>query len=189
MQRDSQPASFMTLSGETFFVCRVGFRHLRYLCLTHSGNGGNQRVRTVRCLFVKPRKPFSGALYGSPSPLVVDEPSRVVSFWISSSFEINASLDSIGRLWFDAQELMPGSRSHLLPDLIVRWGEHNALTGIRSDRLGSFRGELGSGRGGDHRRAPATCNTAESTSARLIPAPASRQDAANLPCLLWLLRR
>lgn len=49
-----------------------------------------------------------------------------------------------------ADEVLPGRRRHLMPDLIVRWGEHPPLTRIGSPELGDFVGSLGSGRGGEH---------------------------------------
>jgi predicted AlkP superfamily phosphohydrolase/phosphomutase len=45
----------------------------------------------------------------------------------------------------------PGGRSHHLPDAIVRWDGRPPVSRVRSDGLGEIRGEVGTGRGGNHR--------------------------------------
>jgi predicted AlkP superfamily phosphohydrolase/phosphomutase len=50
-----------------------------------------------------------------------------------------------------ARDDYPGRRSHHLPDAIVRWGGGPPVSRVRSDSLGEIRGEVGTGRGGNHR--------------------------------------
>ncbi len=50
-----------------------------------------------------------------------------------------------------AQDVLLGSRSELLPDLIVRWAEQDPATEIHSEELGGLHGEPETGRGGEHR--------------------------------------
>jgi hypothetical protein len=50
-----------------------------------------------------------------------------------------------------ARDDYPGRRSHHLPDAIVRWSGRAPVSRVRSDGLGEIRGEVGTGRGGNHR--------------------------------------
>jgi predicted AlkP superfamily phosphohydrolase/phosphomutase len=50
-----------------------------------------------------------------------------------------------------ARDDYPGKRSHHLPDAIVRWGERAPVSRVRCERLGEIRGDVGTGRGGNHR--------------------------------------
>ena len=50
-----------------------------------------------------------------------------------------------------ARDDYPGRRSHHLPDAIVRWSGRAPVSRVRSDSLGEIRGEVGTGRGGNHR--------------------------------------
>jgi predicted AlkP superfamily phosphohydrolase/phosphomutase len=47
---------------------------------------------------------------------------------------------------------LPGTRSDSLPDLVVVWADQAPSAEIYSPQLGSFRAELATGRGGNHRR-------------------------------------
>ena len=49
------------------------------------------------------------------------------------------------------QEVFPGSRQHLLPDLLVRWTEEYPVSEVYSPSLGLIRGAADSGRTGEHR--------------------------------------
>ena len=49
------------------------------------------------------------------------------------------------------QEVFPGSRQHLLPDLLVRWTEEYPVSEVYSPALGLIRGAPDSGRTGEHR--------------------------------------
>ena len=48
-------------------------------------------------------------------------------------------------------DVFPGSRSHLLPDLVVRWQDIPQATQVRSDTLGAFSARPDNGRCGEHR--------------------------------------
>ncbi len=50
-----------------------------------------------------------------------------------------------------AREDYPGTRSEHLPDAIVRWTDRAPVSRVRSAGLGELRGEVGTGRGGNHR--------------------------------------
>jgi predicted AlkP superfamily phosphohydrolase/phosphomutase len=47
-------------------------------------------------------------------------------------------------------ELYPGPRSHLLPDIALRWAPARPATEISSDHVGTIRNRLKTGRGGNH---------------------------------------
>ncbi len=49
-----------------------------------------------------------------------------------------------------AETMFPGERSYLLPDLIVLWKPERPANEIWSERLGSIKAELKTGRGGIH---------------------------------------
>ena len=49
-----------------------------------------------------------------------------------------------------AHKEFPGSRSHLLPDLILLWKPERPAKEIWSEKLGSIKAELKTGRGGIH---------------------------------------
>jgi len=56
----------------------------------------------------------------------------------------------VGDVRFAADDY-PGKRSHHLPDAMVRWGGRPPESRVRSDSLGEIEGEVGTGRGGNHR--------------------------------------
>jgi predicted AlkP superfamily phosphohydrolase/phosphomutase len=49
------------------------------------------------------------------------------------------------------QDVFPGSRRHLLPDVLVRWTDEYPVSEVRSAALGLIRGAPDSGRTGEHR--------------------------------------
>jgi hypothetical protein len=49
-----------------------------------------------------------------------------------------------------ADKEFPGSRQYLLPDLILRWKPQRPAKEIWSEKLGSIKAELKTGRGGIH---------------------------------------
>lgn len=51
----------------------------------------------------------------------------------------------------DTAERFPGPRSGNLPDLSITWRPGRPATAVHSDRLGTFRGRLKTGRDGNHR--------------------------------------
>jgi predicted AlkP superfamily phosphohydrolase/phosphomutase len=74
--------------------------------------------------------------------------------WVKESFlalkVIGTDTHLVKEVIFPA-ELYPGPRGHYLPDIVVLWHHLRPATGAYSDRLGSFAGELATGRGGNHR--------------------------------------
>jgi hypothetical protein len=52
---------------------------------------------------------------------------------------------------FSMAEVFPGSRSSLLPDLVVRWEKLPQATRVRSDSYGAFSAMPDNGRCGEHR--------------------------------------
>lgn len=47
-------------------------------------------------------------------------------------------------------EVLPGSRRHFLPDLIIDWAPEEPVTAIRSPDIGEIEVQLATGRGGNH---------------------------------------
>ena len=48
------------------------------------------------------------------------------------------------------RDLFPGRRSHLLPDLILKWRPHAPVEYVVSDEIGEIHELLRTGRGGNH---------------------------------------
>ncbi len=74
--------------------------------------------------------------------------------WVAEcllSLELAGTGDRVVRDLLSAQEVLPGARSDLLPDLVVRWADQPPTDRLFSDRLGEITTPLGSGRGGEHR--------------------------------------
>ncbi len=74
--------------------------------------------------------------------------------------------------------LFPGSRSDLLPDLVVLWDRCLPAASIRSDELGTMTGKLSTGRVGDHRPDGFAIVDGRRHGLDRVPAPAHIVDLA-----------
>ena len=68
-----------------------------------------------------------------------------------ASLTVAGSKQGIVRDVLSIGDVLPGRRSHLLPDLVVRWEDVPQATGIDSASFGSFSGAPDNGRCGEHR--------------------------------------
>ncbi len=67
------------------------------------------------------------------------------------SLVIEGTQQRIVRDILSIEDVFPGARSQLLPDLVVRWEKLRQATGIRSDAYGAFSAQPDTGRCGEHR--------------------------------------
>ncbi len=67
------------------------------------------------------------------------------------SLRTETSNEPIVRDVLSIADVLPGARSSLLPDLVVRWEKLPQATNVRSDSYGAFSAEPDTGRCGEHR--------------------------------------
>lgn len=86
-----------------------------------------------------------------------------------------------------ADEVLPGSRRHFLPDLILHWGPDEPVNAIRSPDIGEIEVQLATGRGGNHNGSAFVIARGDD---RIMQSAASCSDIADLAFLAetFLLR-
>ena len=79
--------------------------------------------------------------------------TAVVVLLLTLTLQVTANADGLGlakKVYFSQSDL-PGSRSDLLPDIIVEWEDLTSAETAHHPTLGEIHGKLSTGRGGNHR--------------------------------------